>query len=470
MPLIHTTRLRGRLPESPAYAQLDLSLPLFSKNFIAFINGVVYTNSVPTGRPPDSIQPDRSGGPNWMAHGTAGSRSQSNKIADLFTAMPKTVLIGQGTADLRSIKGLNAFTGGYTVGQCEAGTNGVQLYLGADFTIGTNGYRSARGTAIGSPRCACFRVGTYTGSDWDAYADGSQITLGYLGSAGAYSASGYYLQTGWVNYAGGIYSNAYSPYLILAEADISADLASKLSANPFMVFKRESLPILIPASSGAYSASQSESITLADSVSVTVTMLGAMAEQITLADTPAAAMNAAAAMSEAVSLVDTITLTPTLAGAIAESITLTDTPAAVMTATGTISESIGLADTVSGAVGAFSVSISESITLADTLSAVMTATAAVSEALSLADTPSVVLTASRAVAESIALADTVAGGTALTASVVEALSLAELVGAVVGSVVYARGRPITGRAFDLRTITESRPVSVETRRRPQQRE
>lgn len=185
---------------------------------------------------------------------------------------------------------------------------------------------------------------------------------------------------------------------------------------------------------------------------------------------PAAAMSAAAAMAESISLADTPTVTMSVTAAIAEALGLADTSSVVMSATADVSESTSLVDTVSGAVGTLSAAMSESISLADTASSVMTATAAIAESLTLTDTPSVVLTASRAVAESIALADTVAGGTALTASVVEALSLAELVGAVVGSVVYARGRPITGRAFDLRTITESRPVSVETRRRPQQRE
>lgn len=215
-------------------ALLDLSHPLFraDKSWIVVTPWDVYTNSAPLGTQPVDTQPDYTISVSGWGRGTLSSRSQANRLAPMFANMPKTVLMGVGTNDMRCSVGTTTAFWGMASGDNPSTTAALSLGSGGS---GVGNRRTATQTTAGNLAHAVFQIGTFTGTDWTLWRNGRTEPVTYSGTGAAYSAGSSYLETGWGTY--GAYNSQYTPLFIVSEAEIPPRVAQMLSINPWDVFQ-----------------------------------------------------------------------------------------------------------------------------------------------------------------------------------------------------------------------------------------
>lgn len=267
--------------------------------------------------------------------------------------------------------------------------------------------------------------GTYDGTTMRLYRSGAADNSAAMGNAGGYSP----IALNILSCSGDTVSNGVQVNLVYWDTTraLSAPEMLSLTSNPWQVLEFQGVRLagLSAAAGGTtYNDSTTESATLADALTATLTLPGSASESMLLADSLSATGIWLASQADSITAADVVSTALTLAATQSEAASLSDTVSATGVWLASRTEAAALADTVSNtAVLVASMSeaaalseamalgqlgnVTESLTLADSLTASLVLAAGVSEGATLADATAAVATLTAAGAEALTLADAV---------------------------------------------------------------
>lgn len=176
---------------------------------------------------------------------------------------------------------------------------------------------------------------------------------------------------------------------------------------------------------GPAEADASDTLTVSDAATRTLTQSRAPADTVTLSDTPSRTVSRPRAAADTVTLADAATRTLALGAAPADTVTLSDSAAAVPL---------------------YLAAASDSATLSDQATAVVTLTRAIADVLHLADTASRTLSVSRTAGDTLAVSDAAVGAFGVTRTASDSLTLSD---------AATRVLVLTARAADTVTLSDA---------------
>jgi hypothetical protein len=202
---------------------------------------------------------------------------------------------------------------------------------------------------------------------------------------------------------------------------------------PLMPWRFATDEWFVSGGSTAYTASLSETISIAESVASLLRCHPALSESISLTEAVAVIFRAHVALSESRALSEAIAATFRAHPSLSESESLSESLTSKFAAHAALAESRSITETLTSKFSAHA-AVSEAVALSEAVAATFRAHASVVESVSVAESAAVRLAAHAALAESVGLVELVAAALAASAGLSEAVGLSESLAAVLRAV------------------------------------